>query len=40
MQFNCSLGSDQTKPFKFTQFLKSTTTYTCRIEKIGAKVEE
>ena len=39
MQFNIALGSDQTKQFKFMNYLRSNTTYTCEVQKIGHKVE-
>ncbi|EGR28756.1 hypothetical protein IMG5_169530, partial [Ichthyophthirius multifiliis] len=34
-----SLGSDITQTFKFTNFCKKQTTYICRVDKIGAKVQ-
>ena len=37
MKFSVPLGSKQPRPFKFTHYCQKPTTYTCRIEKLGAK---
>ena len=37
MNFKTSLGSEISQKFKFTHYGKKPTTYTCRVEKLGAK---
>lgn len=37
MAFKANLGSDISQTFKFNHFGKKSTTYNCRVEKIGQK---
>lgn len=40
MIFKASLGSEITQSFKFLNFCKKATIYACRVEKIGAKLNQ
>lgn len=35
MTFKSALGSDITQTFKFLNYCRKPTTYTCRVDKIG-----